>query len=210
MKGIFGNISTFLVALALQVAVVWQDATAPLAAKLAATFVAGLGLAITVGKLAEVEQVIIAACTVLGTIGTIVLGHLSLTSSGAVVLSVALATLTQLRNLLKQQSSAGAAVKALLLFCGLAGLASCAWWQKHEPQFDCAAIATVNDAGQLIAIVEQCAEIATTSAAILPCIEGAAGGKWTQDILSCFADAQQGKATCPAFTTAKAAWKGHK
>ena len=101
---------------------------------------------------------------------------------------------------------AATTVKALVLFL-LAGslLASCAWWQKHEPQFDCAAIATVDDASQLISIVVQCEQIAVTPAAILPCIEGAAGSKWTQDILNCFEAASQGKTACPAFDKAKAA-----
>ena len=98
---------------------------------------------------------------------------------------------------------------ALLILAGSL-VSSCAWWQKHEPQFDCAAIATVDDAPQLIAIVIQCEQIAVTPAALLPCIEGAAGSKWTQDILQCFAAAQQGKTTCPAYATAKAAWKGQK
>lgn len=152
------------------------------------------------------------ASSVLG----ICLSHVPGGSTTAVLLSLALAFLTKLpaivaflKGIASSLGGSNSAAKALLLGIALS-LTSCAWWQKHETQIDCAAIATVNDAGQLIAIVEQCAEIATTSAAILPCIEGAAGGKWTQDILSCFADAQQGKATCPAFTTAKAAWKGHK
>lgn len=51
MKGKISSITAFLGALALQVAVVWQDAGTPLASKLAATFVAALALAITAAKL---------------------------------------------------------------------------------------------------------------------------------------------------------------
>ena len=101
--------------------------------------------------------------------------------------------------------AASTTVKALVLFL-LAGslFAGCAWWQKHEQQIDCAAIAAVEDAPLLISIVTQCEEIAVDLAAVLPCIQGAAGSKWTNDVMSCFYAASQGKTACPAFAKAKA------
>jgi hypothetical protein len=84
-------------------------------------------------------------------------------------------------------------------------LTACAWWQKHEGQFDCAALATVNDSASLLAIVEACAVVAVAPANILACVEGAAGSQWTTDVLKCFVAAQAGKATCPAFSAAKVA-----
>ena len=103
---------------------------------------------------------------------------------------------------------AGASVFVLAFMVGslLANAAGCAWWQKHEPQFDCAGLATITDAPVLIGIVMQCTEIATTPAAILPCIEGAAGNSWTQDVIKCFYTASQGKASCPAYRDGLVSW----
>ena len=91
---------------------------------------------------------------------------------------------------------------ALLIFLGAALLtaSSCAWWQKHGPQIDCAALATVVDAPQLVAIVEGCMVIVVTPAAIPACVSAAAAeSKWASDVLGCFERATQGKASCPAF-----------
>jgi hypothetical protein len=90
---------------------------------------------------------------------------------------------------------------ALLIFLISAMLAtsSCAWWQKHGPQIDCAALATVVDAPQLVAIVEGCMAIAVTPSAIPACVAAAAESKWASDVLGCFERAAQGKASCPAF-----------
>ena len=88
----------------------------------------------------------------------------------------------------------------VLAFLALGGT-SCAWWQKHEPQIDCAALATVTDAPQLVAIVEGCMVIAVDPSAIPACVEAAAASKWTSDILACFEDAAQGKVSCPAYKT---------
>ena len=203
MKSKLANLGAFMMMLALQVAVVWQDASAPLAGKLAATFVSALALAITAAKLKEIEQVLIAACVVAGTIGTIVLGHLSGRSAWATVGSVVLNTILQVRNLLSQDSAKNVAV-TVLLAVGVS-LAGCAWWQKHEGDLACAGIVTVQDGPQLIEIVVQCAAIAVSTDAILPCIEGAAGSAWASDVVKCFAAASQGKATCPAFAQEKAA-----
>ena len=85
-------------------------------------------------------------------------------------------------------------------------LVGCAWWQKHESQFDCAAIATVENAPALFQIVTQCAAIAVNAAAILPCVEGAAGSEWASDIIKCFyqASLHKDKLVCPAYSTTRA------
>ena len=197
MKAKLSSIIAFLGALALQVAVVWQDANAPLADKLAATFVSGLALAITTAKLREIEQVLIAGCTIAATIATVILAHLSTGSKWATIGSVLLATIVQIRGLLSAQGVQRLGLTALLGL--LLGLPSCSWWQKHKSEIDCAAIVSVQDAALLVTIVTQCAEIAVDTSAILPCIEGAAGSKWTSDVLKCFYAAQQGKAACPAY-----------
>ena len=90
---------------------------------------------------------------------------------------------------------------ALLIFlvASLLSTSSCAWLQKHGPQIDCAALATVVDAPQLVAIVEGCMAIVVTPSAIPACVAAAAESKWTSDILACFEDAAQGKVRCPAF-----------
>ena len=82
-------------------------------------------------------------------------------------------------------------------------LAACAWWQKHEGQFDCAGLVTVENAPQLLAIVEACATVAVSPANVLACVEGAAGSQWATDVLKCFTAAQAGKVQCPAFGAAK-------
>lgn len=86
-------------------------------------------------------------------------------------------------------------------------LTSCAWWQKHGGQVDCAALATVTDAPQLLAIVEGCLVIAVSPAAIPACIEAASASKWTNDVIQCFTAAAQNKTKCPAYDTAKMASK---
>lgn len=97
-------------------------------------------------------------------------------------------------------------LKTLALTILLASLSlNCAWWQKHEPQFDCALLDTVQDASVLISIIEQCTQISVTPDAILPCVEGAASNKWTSDVIQCFTAASQGKANCPAYKAAKEA-----
>jgi len=90
---------------------------------------------------------------------------------------------------------------ALLIFLVSAMLStsSCAWLQKHGPQVECAAMATVENAPQLVVIIEGCAAIVVTPAAIPACVSAAAASQWTSDILACFEDAAQGKVSCPAF-----------
>ena len=90
---------------------------------------------------------------------------------------------------------------ALLVFLISAMLTtpSCAWWQKHGPQVECAAMATVENAPQLVAIIEGCVAIVVTPAAIPACVSAAAASQWTADILACFEDAAAGKVSCPAF-----------
>lgn len=80
----------------------------------------------------------------------------------------------------------------------IVGLAACAWWQKHSSQINCAAITTVENAPQLLTIVTACTEIATTPAAIIPCIESAAGSKWAGDVIACFSGSVAGLTRCPA------------
>ena len=103
MQSRYLNSSTLLTAAALQVAVVWQDPATPWAVKLTCTLVACLGLALTREKLAEVEQLVVAACLVAGTVLTVVLGHLSGSSATAQVVSVALAVATQVIGLVSTQ-----------------------------------------------------------------------------------------------------------
>ena len=95
----------------------------------------------------------------------------------------------------------------VLLGLVLSVLTSCAWWQKHGEQIDCAALATVTNAPQLLAIVEGCLVIAVSPAAIPACIEAAAENKWTSDVIQCFTAAAQNKTKCPAYDTPKMASK---
>ena len=113
-KSRYAYFSALLTAVALQAAVVWQDHATPLASKLACTFVACLGLAVTREKVAEVEQVVVLACLVAGTALTMVFGHLSASSTSATLLSVALTTFTQVRRLLALQLARGAVPSAEL------------------------------------------------------------------------------------------------
>jgi hypothetical protein len=110
----YTNIFALLTAVSLQVSVVWQDHSTPLAGKLASTLVAFLALAVAREKIAEVEQLIVAACVVGTTVLVIVLGHLSASSTSAMVLSVALATFTQVRRMLGIQLARGAVPTAEL------------------------------------------------------------------------------------------------
>lgn len=102
-KSRYAYFSAILTAAALQAAVVWQDHAAPLAGKLAC-----LGLAVSREKLAEVEQLVVAACLAGATVLTVVLGHLSASSTTAFVASVALTTFAQVRHLLLVQLTGGA------------------------------------------------------------------------------------------------------
>ena len=96
-------------------------------------------------------------------------------------------------------------MKKILQYVGafviLATLAGCAWWQAHKSQLNCAAIATVENAPTLIGIVSSCAAIAVNVAAVLPCIEAAAGSEWAGDIVACFAADGAGLVACPAART---------
>ena len=104
----YADVFALLTALSLQVSVVWQDHATPLAGKLASTLVAFLALAVARDKITEVEQLVVAGCVVGGTVLTIVLGHLSASSTSATVLSVALATFAQVRRMLGVQLGQGA------------------------------------------------------------------------------------------------------
>ena len=83
----------------------------------------------------------------------------------------------------------------------IAPLSSCAFWQAHKSQLNCAAIASVKNGPELIAIVSGCAAIAATIVAVLPCIEAAAGSQWSSDVVACFAADGAGLVTCPAART---------
>jgi hypothetical protein len=108
--GRYAQVFKLLVASSLQVSVVWQGPATPLAGKLDSTIVTFLALAVARDKINEVEQVIVAACVAGGgTVLTIVLSHLSASSTTATVLSVGLATSTQVRRLLALQLARGAA-----------------------------------------------------------------------------------------------------
>lgn len=88
--------------------------------------------------------------------------------------------------------------RILLSVIVLAALTSCAWYQHNKSKINCAAIATVENAPALIGIVTGCAAIAVTIAAVLPCIEGAAGSQWAGDVVACFAADGAGLVSCPA------------
>ena len=97
-------------------------------------------------------------------------------------------------------------MKRLFVVVLALSIVGCAWWQKHEAQFDCAAIATIDNAAALFQIVTQCEAISVNAAAILPCIEGAAGSEWASDIVKCFyqASLHKDKVVCPAYSTVRA------
>ena len=159
---------------------------------------------------------ILAALMAISTDATSVLGmllsHVPGGSTTAVLISLALAFLTKLptivaflKGIASQLGGGSSAAKALLLGVTLAGLASCAWWQKHGGQIECAGIQTVENGPQLIEIVIQCEAVAVAPSAIMPCIRAAAGSQWADDVLQCFEAASQAKESCPAFTHEKAA-----
>ena len=108
-----------------------------------------------------------------------------------------------------RRTGPGSSNLGILVFLGasLLATASCAWWQKHGPQVECAAMATVENAPQLVVIIEGCAAIVVTPAAIPACVSAAAASQWTSDILACFEDAAQGKVSCPAFVKGQAQLK---
>lgn len=96
-------------------------------------------------------------------------------------------------------------MKRLFVVVLALSIVGCAWWQKNEPKFECAGLATIDNAPALFQIVTQCAAIAVNAAAILPCVEGAAGSEWAQDVVKCFYQASLHKSTvvCPAYSAAR-------
>lgn len=107
MESRYANLFALLVAASMQAAVVWQDSSTPWQSKLVCTLLACLGLALTREKVAEVEQVIVLACLVAGTVLTVVLGHLSVSSAFASTTSTALTSVTQVRRLLALHLAGG-------------------------------------------------------------------------------------------------------
>lgn len=105
--------------------------------------------------------------------------------------------------MLSPPSSNTPVVALLALGTALLISSSCSWWQKNEPAFQCAGLATVENAPELVNIVLQCSAIAVSPAAAFPCVQAAAGAKWPREVLACFYDAEQGKVQCPAFSQAK-------
>jgi hypothetical protein len=97
-------------------------------------------------------------------------------------------------------------LSVLLLSILLPALASCAWFQKHESSIDCATVDVVADAPALLAIVESCGGIASPTG-LLPCVQAVAETRWPANVISCFTAAAQGKASCPAYSTARVAQK---
>jgi hypothetical protein len=100
--------------------------------------------------------------------------------------------------------------KKLLMFCLFTCSAlivalslQCSWWQKHDTTLDCAAVETVEDAPQLLAIVQACVSVAVSSSAILPCIVAAADSKWATDVLGCFKASVTSAITVPAIERLK-------
>lgn len=89
------------------------------------------------------------------------------------------------------------ALRISIVVAIITALSACAWWQKHESQFKCAGIASVDNAGELWRIVTTCATIAEP-VNILPCITGAVGSKWASDVVACFIGTAAGLARCPA------------
>ncbi len=91
------------------------------------------------------------------------------------------------------------AIVGLALGIGLSvALVSCAFWQKHRTEIQCAAITTVENAPQLVTIVQVCASIAVNVTSVVPCIEAAAGSAWASDVVACFAGHAAGLTTCPS------------
>ena len=165
---------------------------------------------------AAVLSALVASATDVTSILGIVQKHLPGGSTTAGIVAVVLMLLTKAPVLLATVTgwisalkNAGASVFVLVFLAAslLAGMIGCAWWQKHGPQIDCAALATVTDAPQLVAIVEGCMAIAVSPAAIPACVEAAAASKWTSDIIACFSDSAQGKVNCPAYKTGQAQLK---
>jgi hypothetical protein len=104
---------------------------------------------------------------------------------------------------LSPPSSNTPVVALLALGTALLISSNCSWWQKNEPSFQCAGLATVENAPELVNIVLQCSAIAVSPAAAFPCVQAAAGAKWPREALACFYDAEQGRVQCPAFSKAK-------
>lgn len=80
---------------------------------------------------------------------------------------------------------------------------NCSWLQKHSTQLDCALLDTVEDAPQLLTIVESCYSITISSNNIAACISAAASDKWVSDVRQCFQAAVTQGTEVPAVTAAK-------
>lgn len=94
---------------------------------------------------------------------------------------------------------------AMFLFVAAALITttSCAWFQKNEAKFVCAAESTITDAPELVAIVTECAAISVDTANIVPCILAAAGSKWTEDVVACIANTVASTPTSTIATNAQ-------
>lgn len=122
-------------------------------------------------------------------------------SKTAAVLGLLLAFMTRLPSITKSVVDVIAKLKGTLLFLAAVnlGMPGCAWLSTTRgKQIQCAAIVTVENAPQLVAIVGTCATVAVTATAIVPCIQGAAGSQWANDVIACFTASAAGITRCPA------------
>lgn len=170
MKSRFGNLLTFLVALAAQLAVVWQDGNATFVDKCVASGAAALGLLLSKARLKEVEQIAIAVLTAGATVLAVAATHLSTGSKVATIASVVAMVVTSLRTLVATQAAGGAAV-VLLGFLAFHG-AAC--HNTKPDQFfnavvDCAKVNP--EASPALAAVETCL-MSTLSGNPSACLSG--------------------------------------
>jgi hypothetical protein len=217
MKSRLQNIFTLLGTLLIPVLTIWQG-SATLPAKLALTACTIMALCFTPKEYTDAEQIVLGAVGILGPIATILLMKVPAGSSVAAIITTVLAVFTDLPTAFGQVTppasttngqvgKVAVSVLAVLSTLGLLSMPGCAWWQKHGSQIDCAALSTVEDAPQLVTIVEGCMAIAVDPAAIPACVEAAAASKWTNDVIQCFTSAAQSKAKCPAYEAGKASNK---
>ena len=74
-----------------------------------------------------------------------------------------------------------------ILWCVALPLAACSWLQQRKPDFQCAALTSVEHAGELFAFVQGCKGISDTYSAFTDCLRPVIGSKWSQEVVDCFA-----------------------
>lgn len=118
------NVFTFLTALILQVAVVWQDAKAPVVDKILLTVLAGAGLALSKAKLADVEQKVLAGLVPAGTILSLVYTHFQPGSKCAAAISIALTIVSSAQRILTRPTIPPVVPTVILVFLGMVAFPS--------------------------------------------------------------------------------------